>query len=56
MKLINIQDSRDSFPCQIFRLPWTLPTSEQIPKFRGLQERCFMSNSQVFSSLQGYLP
>ena len=38
---------RTYLACQIFRLPWALPASEQIPKFRGLQEHCILSQSRV---------
>jgi len=48
MKLINIQDGGGPLPYQIFRLPWALLASEQVPKFRGLQEHCPPSSSPVY--------
>jgi hypothetical protein len=47
MKLINIQNGKQSLASQIFRLPLALPASEQIPEFRGLQEHCIVPNSLV---------
>ena len=48
MKLINIQKgSKDSLASQIFRLTQALPASAQIPKYRGLQERCIFTITPV---------
>jgi len=51
MKLISIQDREVMLARQIFHLLWALPAFEQIPEFRGLQERCIITITPPVSHL-----
>ena len=51
IKLTNIHCSEKSLTNQIFHLPWVLPASEQIPKFRVLQKHYIFTSSCMLDLL-----